>query len=290
MKVCLTAAAVLLMVAGCAQQNRKEAEVFHARGLKFRKKAMENKDPQMFLIAAENFAESIRQDDSYGPAHLDLGVEYLRSSLGMEEQLDKAIQQFDEALACDPALWEASQYKVNVLTLQGKWDEAMAIQEDLTESLPGNHQVHNNLGDLYLQREQWAEAASCYRKALSIQPDYFKSLCGMGIALWRSGELTGGIRHLERAVAAAPEFLLLRVELARAFLFAQHYPEAEKQVKAALSLDPENGLVYHIYAELMMAQGFHEQAVAMGEKAMGLGCALSPELKRQLADIDTNGK
>jgi len=108
---------------------------------------------------------------------------------------------------------------------------------------------------------------------------------GIGIALWRSGEIVDGIARLEKAVSDYSNNVMLRLELVRALLFAELYSEAEKHVKIASKLEPGNGVVYHIYTEILLAQGLIDHAVKMADKTIKMGCPLSSELKAKISRI-----
>ena len=260
-------------LAGCAvsEGNREEAQ----RLLKVGRVLRERED---FGGAARAFAAAINRDPSFGRAHMELGVEYLRYGLRLED----AAAAFARAATLDSSLWEASQYRVFALYELGDKKGALAAQKALVEREPGRAEAHQNQGDLLLKERRWEEAERCYRKALELKSPYPLARGGLGIALWHNGRVEEGLVHLRAATADLPERVSLRLELARALLAHDLPAEAAAEAEAARQLEPDNGLVYHILAEIRIAQGDRAGAAAMAREARARRYGLSGELRAKL--------
>jgi Flp pilus assembly protein TadD len=274
----------IIAAAGCLQNryNREKAEKLVYAGLQYRKRALNEQKPEAGLRAMESFTRAVKADPGYGRAHMELGKQLLMTNLKDREAEESLLT----ALECNPDLLEARVHLVDVLVRRGKIDRAFAQQQELVEQDPSNPMHFNNLGQLYLQRKQWSEAVSAYRKALKLKPEYLKARQGLGMALWRSGDEAGGIALLREVVRLAPRDTLLRCELVRALVHAGLLDEAERHAKIAMELDPENGLVYHRYAEILVKRGRLEQAGTMARKALELGCGLSSELSEKISGFN----
>ncbi len=273
---CIVTAAV-----GCSgtQHDRAAAERLLFAGLKYREKALAENRSGAGLRAMDSFNRAIAADPGYGKAYMERGKQLLMGNL----QLPKAEQAFRRALECTPDLEEAKAHLVDTLLRQDKSDEAFTFQQELVDEYPSNPLHWNNLGGLYLRRSQWGEAVFAYRRALELKEDYPSAQKGLGIALWRHGNQAEGITLLRRAVLAAPRDVVLRCELIKALIAAQLYPEAEENIKIALELEPDEGLVYHRYAELLVARGRLERAQAMAQQALQRGCRIAPDLADRLS-------
>lgn len=269
----LSALIVTGALAGCAatEGDREEARKMLNAGYALRER-------QDYGGAARAFAAAANKDPSFGLAHMELGVECLRYGWRLQE----AAEAFTRAAALDPNLWMAAQYRV--LALQGLGDRqgALAEQKALVEREPGRAEVHQNYGDLLLKEGRWDEAERCFRKALEIKSPYPLARGGLGIALWHGGRLEEGIEHLRAAVKALPRRIALRLELARALLARNLPAEAAVEAEAAREVEPDDGLVYHILAEVRLAQGDRDAAVAMAREARARRYEISAELQAEL--------
>ena len=230
------------------------------------------------MEAARSFAGAVALDPDYARAHLELGVEYLRAGVRLED----AIAEFRKALDLDPSLWQAKHHLADALRLTGDVDGALKVQRSLAADRPSWPQAHNNLGYLLLEKKKYAEAERCFREALKLKPDYALARGGLGTALWREGRLKEGISTLKEAIAELPDRVLLRVELSRALLAAGRTEEALSEVLSARELEPQNCLVYHQLAEVYVRAGDLHKARSAAQKAVLYGCKLSDDLRDKL--------
>ncbi len=269
----LCAVAVVGALAGCAgvQGTREEAQKLLKTGYLLRER-------EDFNGAARAFAAAVNRDPSFGHAHMELGLEYLRYGLRLED----AAEAFARAAAVDPSLWMALQYRMLALYGLGDKRGALAAQEALVAREPDRAEVHHNLGDLLLKERRWAEAERCFRRALELKSPYPLARGGLGIALWRGGRAEEGIEHLRAAAADLPRRTAVRFELARALLARNLLAEAAAEAEAVREVEPDNGLVYHILAEVRLAQGDRNAAAAMAREALARRYGLSAELKAKL--------
>src|SRR5208337_4411026 len=65
---------------------------------------------------------------------------------------------------------------------------------------------HNNAGNAYRALNKPDEAIACYRRALSLKPDYHEALNNMGSVLAEQGKLDEAIACYRRAVSLKPDF------------------------------------------------------------------------------------
>ncbi len=267
-------AVFLLLAGGCStipKGDRKEAERYLRRGLVLR-------EAGNFLGAAECFAKAAALDPSYARAHVELGVEFLRGGVRLED----AEKHFRTALKLDPDLWEARHFLVDTLRCLRKFEQAVQEQELLVEQRPRWPEGYNNLGDLYLRLRRFEKAEQAFRRAVSLRADYGKAWGGLGTALWRRGKITEGIAALRKAVGLLPEDVELRLEIARALIAAGQPELARQEAQTALRLEPDNGVVYHVLAEAAVAEGKKDEARAYARQAVIHGCRLTRELRDKL--------
>ena len=82
----------------------------------------------------------------------------------------------------------------------------MACYRRVLEIDPENAVAHNNLGNVYFNLGQFAEAVACYRRAVELQPDSAAAHGNLGCILKDIGQPLEGLKSLRRALEISPEF------------------------------------------------------------------------------------
>lgn len=105
-------------------------------------------------------------------------------------QLERASQATEAHLQKNPQDPQMRLIGSRILEAQGRWDEARALLESLTQEFPELPEPHNNLAVLYARDGRMQDAEDSLNKALLARPDY-------GVALENLGDL-----HLSLALQA----------------------------------------------------------------------------------------
>jgi tetratricopeptide (TPR) repeat protein len=126
--------------------------------------------------------------------------------LAKKGQHDKAIAEFQRALALDAQYYEAE----NNLALEykdaGQLDQAVSTLKHLTESAPTHVLAFNNLAALLCESKRYAEAEAVERQAIKLHPFSFKANLLLATALIRQGRWTPEAKlDLQYAEAKYPE-------------------------------------------------------------------------------------
>jgi len=158
--------------------------------------------------------------------------------------------------------------------------DALLIAFGETLELEGRRRV--NLGDL-------KGGLKCFENLLSFSSGSAFSHYGMGLCLRGTGDNENAYFHFARAVAAAPEQVDYRLELAQSALDTSRFAEADRQYQEALKRDPDNPAVLFLAAK---AQAWHgrpqkdmERALKWAERACVLTKWKNPEYAYGLADL-----
>ncbi len=117
-------------------------------------------------------------------------------SLGRQNKMDVAEQQFVKALQLDP-------------------DSAVA---------------HSNYGTLLAKTGRDDEAVSQYREAIRLAPDEADFYDKVGVILGRSGKTGASVEYLEKAVALQPDHWPAREHLAYAYFYREDFAKAWAQI------------------------------------------------------------
>jgi len=124
----------------------------------------------------------------------------------IKRQHDKAIAEFQKALAIDPQYYEAENNLALEYKNAGQIDEAIRTLKHLTESAPGHVLAFNNLAALYCELKRYAEAEALERQAIRTHPFSFKTNLLLATALIRQGRFTPEAKlDLQYAEAKYPE-------------------------------------------------------------------------------------
>ncbi|MFO0980134.1 MAG: tetratricopeptide repeat protein [Planctomycetota bacterium] len=211
---------------------------------------------------AHNYDEAERDFTTFcnlrpesGPAHHLTGVLHLNR--GRFEDAERA---FRTAAALDPT-YAPTFNNLGILCREaGRYAEA---EQHLKRALaidPTLADAHCHLGLIYRARGQVRAALAAYRRALELRPRHGLSLQGIGAILSFSlGKQQRGTRFFRAAVEADPRALLPHLNLAR-LLAERGDPQAEREFKRAIELQPQSGAAHFAYGKFLERAGRSEEA------------------------------
>jgi len=126
------------------------------------------------------------------------------------------------------------------LFLQGDFKGAAAAWEKVTEADPGNPDGWVNLGRVAVQEGDMERARSVLSKALAINPKLARANYFYARVLRSDGDYDGAAARLMKVLEQYPKDRVARNDLGRTYFLARRYPEAIKQLKLAIAVDPED--------------------------------------------------
>jgi beta-barrel assembly-enhancing protease len=121
--------------------------------------------------SAERVEQNKRTTEELGRGG-ELGEEKFAARLKALRALEPAYEKYDEALA-------AARKK--------DFGSARSLAQDATQLLPKEGRFHELLGEISLAQKQPQDALPHYQKAIDLNPDYFGSYLGAGVAQFQSG-------------------------------------------------------------------------------------------------------
>jgi lipoprotein NlpI len=133
-------------------------------------------------------------------AHNNLG-----NVLSDQGKLDEALAHFRRALELKPDYAEAQSNLGNVLNEQGKPDEALACYHRALELKPDYADAYIGTGNVLKKRGKPDESLACYRRALELRPDYADAHVSLGVALYELGKLDEARACYRRALELKPD-------------------------------------------------------------------------------------
>ncbi len=182
------------------------------------------------------------------------------------------------------------------LAARGRLDQAMAQLDQLAAQSPEPKGVERLRGIIFYQKEQLADAAAAFAKAMEQDPDDRESTEMRGVSLFRLGRPSEALPFLEKAHASVesanidPQYVLglcyvdlqryddarhafatlygFAPDSAEAYLLAgrlllrrEYVAEATDQVNKALQINPSLPLAHQLLGEIALAKGDSKTAV-----------------------------
>lgn len=133
----------------------------------------------------------------------------------------------------------------------GRWPLAEVDLQHSLQLRPDDAEVQNFLGFGWADRgERLPEALALLQKAAAAEPDDGAIADSVGWARYRSGDVKGAVRDLERAVGLAPADPDVNDHLGDAYARVGRRTEADYQWRRVLTLDPDAKLRAAVQAKL----------------------------------------
>jgi tetratricopeptide (TPR) repeat protein len=156
--------------------------------------------------ARQAFEHTLEYDPSFARAWVNLGVLHARTG-----QLAQARQCYERALEADPSCHSARLKLANLLARENRWGEALAAYTDLLEN-------GRNLAEVQYRR---------------------------GLVLGAQGDEDAAVEAYERALAADPDHVFARLQLALLYVQQERYDRATETLQPAADLAPEDARVQY---------------------------------------------
>jgi len=134
----------------------------------------------------------------------------------------------------------------------------------------------NEQGDL-------SKAATAFRKALSLDPDFVEAHTNLGNVLKEQGKWKVAEKSYRRALALLPDNALLLSNLGNALYHQNNLDEALKTLEQAINLDPGYALAQHNLGSVLMGMNNRDKAIECFKKAYQL-MPETPEIGTSLSE------
>ena len=137
-----------------------------------------------------------------------------------------------------------------------------------TQQLADNPQlaeVHANLGDLYLQQQQWQQAKTCYQQAIKIDPEFALAHRHLAKIWTHLDDRQQAADHLNLAYKFQPELATPQqhYELGQTLQRQNKPGRAIAAYRRAINLQPDFLEAYEALSQILLHQGEHERAIAL---------------------------
>lgn len=193
----------------------------------------------------------------------------------MVENVDLAIQMFDEALKLDPdfalayaGLGEAYWRKYNDKR-ETVWVERAIAASDRALALdPYQAQVHISLGIIYHGTGKIERAIEEFELAAQLRPVSDDAFRWLGRCYTRKGETERAISCFERAIEIRPGYWDNYNKLGECYYTFGRYREAAEQYRRIIEIQPDNFQGYSNLGSMYYLLGLYEDSAAMSRRAI----------------------
>jgi serine/threonine-protein kinase len=199
-----------------------------------------------------------------------------RTAAGLQE----AARHFAAAIASDAGYARAwagladavglfPDYDVTTVPRAVAYDSAERAARRAIALDPRSAEAHASLGEILANgRWDWAGAEREFRTAITLDPDYATAHQWYGELLAGIGRVPQGLAEAARAVQLDPLAPVMANVYGMALYTAQRYPEAIRQFRHALELQPDYGAAPGNIMRSYLAEGNYEAAAA-AQRAVG---------------------
>ncbi len=207
-----------------------------------------------------------------------------------ENQLDKAIKDFQLAAKVYDKDHELLSVIGNIKRQQGKYNEALV---DLNKSIslsPTSADAYNNRANVYMNLNKLDLAYSDYLKCLKIDDKHEESLINIGTYYFNKSNHVKAIESFTKAFSTYPTRTEILINRAAAYYYSKNYPAAITDIDKYLSVNKPLGQAYLIKSLALEDSGRYDEALAVIEQAIRL--ENSPqyvESKRRLMGLMGSG-
>jgi tetratricopeptide (TPR) repeat protein len=200
-----------------------------------------------YVGAISALREAAEREPGYADVRQTLGL-----ALGLAGQPESALEEFDRALALNPAYVEAHLNRAITLNDLGRYDEAreafrLAWDCDHSAGRPFARSVsarlsnmHMELGDLYADLGSYANAVGQYRSATNLRPDFLDIRTKLARALMERGQLKDAVEELDSVLAENPDYVEARVNLGLVHYRAGQHDAAAAEWRVVLQQAPDH--------------------------------------------------
>lgn len=124
----------------------------------------------------------------------------------------------------------------NKLFNEGKYNEAIAVFNDLVKKNPEAYIIYLNIGNCYFKMEDYIKAEESYRKVLEKDPKNVNAIIGIGNSLLNRGEKEEALNWYRKIEFEKIQDEIVLYNLGNSFYENSQFEEAEKFYKKAVEL------------------------------------------------------
>lgn len=200
------------------------------------------RDAESLRKSVNQFQEAIAADPAYAPAHAALADAY-------------AVMAFNDQAAPQDVVPKARESAERALTLEPRLAEAHAVLAWID----------------FFYDWTWDDAETEFRRAMELNPNYATAHQWYGLSLVARGRFDEAACEFRAAVEIDPLSLIARTDIAVAQYYARRYSPALHEARAAVDLDPSFFWGHSVIGAIETEQDKFPEAITELSRAYQLG-------------------
>jgi protein O-GlcNAc transferase len=171
-------------------------------------------------------------------------------------------------VALDPSLAEAQNDRGVILAANGAFADAISCFERAVALNPGYTEARNNLGRGLRSLGRFDEALLQFEQVLKSAPDSPLAHFNLASVLERAGQKSEAESHYRSAIALRDDFVDGHLHLASLLQDMNRVPEALAHAERAVALRPDSAGVRNNLGNILRSLGRRDEAIAQYEAAL----------------------
>lgn len=152
-------------------------------------------------------------------------------------------------------------FYIRALSASQQTELAIAKTQSALAAAPDNSTLHDTLGSLEAQRKDWDDAASQFKEAVRLDPNFAEAILHLGLALIMQQKTSEAVQELTAAAELSPQSALVQVEFGKALIANGENAKAVSVLQRVLRLDPSSRDAKYQLALAFQASGQERQAI-----------------------------
>jgi tetratricopeptide (TPR) repeat protein len=189
---------------------------------------------------------------------------------GLEDK-DKALKHFSKVTPQSRFYPDAVVHLAFLYREKGANAKAVEILQRAVEDNPEDAELIYYLGTFYEEGEAYAEAVQMLQEAIRIDPQETKYLFRLGVVYDKWGRKQDSIETMKAVIRLDPQNAGALNYLGYTYAdLGQNLEEAERLIKKALQVKPEDGYITDSLGWVYYKMGFYDQALTVLKRAVEL--------------------
>jgi serine/threonine-protein kinase len=222
------------------------------------------KDPKWPKLAKRECDGAIQLGNAGAAGHACLGV----IADGTGDYKD-AITEYQSAVQLDPGSEDAYIGLALAYEHDGQITKAEQTHLAALSARPHSWITTNALGNFYLRRNNYDQAAAMFQKVTELSPEGYAGYVNLGATYNDMGRFADAISALKKSIALRPSYAAY-VNIGTAYFGLHDYAHAAEAGKEALKIDPNRYITWGNLGEALYYSGAKAEAATNYRKAIEL--------------------
>jgi tetratricopeptide (TPR) repeat protein len=196
--------------------------------------ACENSNPDVSIFGCTAIIDAGTETQSnLAIAHTNRGLAY-----GNKSQHDRAIKDYDKAIALNPKIEKAFNNRGVIYADKGQHDRAIKDYDKAIALNPKYVEAHYNRGNAYFKKRQFDRAIKDFDTAIALNPRFAEAHNNRGFTYSNKGQYDRAIKDYDKAIALNPKYAKAYNNRGVAFEKLGKLEKAKAEYRKVISLRP----------------------------------------------------